>query len=477
MFSFKNLAKKLLPLVVVGGLYEKNKTAYNFFWSSKKKETENEKTDIYLWGNGYYQSRPENINQNKNFVPKKIIGASENNTKIVKNIPFFQNVLFDEKNGFGLDKEGKVYVFDNRKISSFEDDSNPKNYIIDDSKKISKDNLLNNLKKLDIRVNVKKMTLTNEYFWMINNKGDLYRLPLAKLADPNANKELKKINSINNLEDISSGENHLLMLKKNGELFSMGDDTFGQCGLGSMGRSQGGPFVETKVPNPEKIAFFQNVKVSQIYSKMNFNYVVTENKEVYAFGSNSHMQMAHELDYSKNINPKVAVFDPLSMNNYLREVNCDLKKIALGNEFTIFSCVNSENKRSQVFGCGNNMFGQLGNGYIKHVNNFQKIENLSDYTIPMEDGSEKNVEVDDISCGDNHCMALLNIGVIMIWGVNEYGQLGNKKRSFSTKPLISSRFNDKQILKIKADYRNNFVITKQNQDVEDKDKKEKIASK
>lgn len=41
-----------------------------------------------------------------------------------------------------------------------------------------------------------------------------------------------------------------------------------------------------------------------------------------------------------------------------------------------------------------------------------------------------------LSCGNKHCIALLNIGYIMEWGDNEFGQMGNKKRSPAYSPII-----------------------------------------
>ena len=49
------------------------------------------------------------------------------------------------------------------------------------------------------------------------------------------------------------------------------------------------------------------------------------------------------------------------------------------------------------------------------------METLSDYEIPMENGGKKNVEIEEMYCGENHCLSKLNIGVLMIWGGNEYG--------------------------------------------------------
>ena len=46
---------------------------------------------------------------------------------------------------------------------------------------------------------------------------------------------------------------------------------------------------------------------------------------------------------------------------------------------------------------------------------------LSEYTYPLDNGGTMNVTVDKLSCGDHHCVALLNIGAVMIWGGNEFG--------------------------------------------------------
>lgn len=42
---------------------------------------------------------------------------------------------------------------------------------------------------------------------------------------------------------------------------------------------------------------------------------------MYAFGSNSHLQLANEESYAAN-NSKLAYFEPISLNNYLTSVNC-----------------------------------------------------------------------------------------------------------------------------------------------------------
>jgi alpha-tubulin suppressor-like RCC1 family protein len=46
-----------------------------------------------------------------------------------------------------------------------------------------------------------------------------------------------KIKDIGPIKQIACGLDHVLFLTKKGEVMSMGDDTFGQCGTGGEGRA------------------------------------------------------------------------------------------------------------------------------------------------------------------------------------------------------------------------------------------------
>ena len=71
-----------------------------------------------------------------------------------------------------------------------------------------------------------------------------------------------------------------------------------------------------------------------------------------------------------------------------------------------------------MYSTGINTHGQLGNGYNVHVSDLSKIDNLSNYQIKDSQGQIKQVEVEMLKCGYNHCLAKLNIGAAMIWGAN-----------------------------------------------------------
>lgn len=156
-------------------------------------------------------------------------------------------------------------------------------------------------------------------------------------------------------------------------------------------------------------------------------------------------------------NPILTLFTPKKLSTNLSDNY--VEDFAAGDEFSIFVTKNKINNETEVFGCGHNLHGELGLGYLKHVSDIAKVESLSNYKIKTKDGSEQDIRIKEISCGHNHCMALLNIGAVMEWGANEYGQLGNKKRVFSENPLIINRFEKENVLGISCGFNNSAVIT------------------
>lgn len=73
-------------------------------------------------------------------------------------------------------------------------------------------------------------------------------------------------------------------------------------------------------------------------------------------------------------------------------------------------------------------------------------------------GVNQKVAVEQVQCGKGHCLALLNIGYVMEWGDNEYGQLGNKKRSPSLVPIILRDFVGKKVVGVFAGENSSGVI-------------------
>jgi alpha-tubulin suppressor-like RCC1 family protein len=209
------------------------------------------------------------------------------------------------------------------------------------------------------------------------------------------------------------------------------------------------------------------------------NHTLALHKEgfVFGWGSNSSLQLSHENEFAAVGNPLLAVFSPLKID---KEMNSTVATdIAAGNDFSMFVARNRLNNETEVYGCGYNMHGELGAGNLSHIQDVIKIESLSNYKIKTDEG-EKDVRVTQIACGSNHCLALLNVGAVIEWGGNEFGQLGNRKRVFSENPIIMKDFADENIYKVCCGYENSGVIAEYNEAREQeklKKKNEKPAEK
>ena len=100
-------------------------------------------------------------------------------------------------------------------------------------------------------------------------------------------------------------------------------------------------------------------------------------------------------------------------------------------EITQISCGNDHtlalNITGQVFSWGSNRFGQLGSGQ-------------RDLDIPQSVPLPDNVFVKQISCGDYHSLVLTIDGLIYAFGYNTYGQLGTRDKVDRKLPeLIESK--------------------------------------
>jgi alpha-tubulin suppressor-like RCC1 family protein len=76
----------------------------------------------------------------------------------------------------------------------------------------------------------------------------------------------------------------------------MGDDTFGQCGQTSEGRSSTAPFFEKRYGKPQLVSIPE--KVLKVVSGYRHNMAITEQGNIYGWGYNNQQQISHSEEYS-----------------------------------------------------------------------------------------------------------------------------------------------------------------------------------
>jgi alpha-tubulin suppressor-like RCC1 family protein len=205
----------------------------------------------------------------------------------------------------------------------------------------------------------------------------------------------KSYHNLGQIKNIYCGGFHNIILNENNEIFVIGNNSYGQLGLGDYDNRE----VHTKLEH--------NLgKIKNIYCGGYHNIILNDNNEVFVCGGNSVGQLGLG-DYNKrNIYTKLE-------HNFGK-----IKNIYCGSHNNIIL-----NENNELYVCGYNCYGQLGLGDFQDRYIYTKLEhNL---------GKIKN-----ICCGDFHNIILNENDEVYVCGHNEFGQLGlgdNYNRNTYTK--------------------------------------------
>ena len=150
----------------------------------------------------------------------------------------------------------------------------------------------------------------------------------------------------------------------------------------------------------------QNIKIFNVFDDYKgYNVLfITNDDTVYGFGSN-HFGCC-------GLGHNTSVDSPQSIPELCH------KNIKLF--FSGYSFVLALNCDNQLYGWGNNDWGQLGIGTVNDRNEYFK---------PIIIESLNNKDIVDISCGSLHSLVLTSSGTVFGWGCNEFGQIGCGKQT------------------------------------------------
>ena len=390
-------------------------------------------THVHIWGNGQYKPRPgfpQDIMNFENFSPKLIKDLSG------PEAPSLTKIVFGPKAEAGLDVTGKLYLWNKHilnasKLEGVEDDTR-------------------SVKHLPCPEALTDCKFVDKILFALDSKGQVWQWRLDKSEAA----EARKIPTLCNIKKIASGAGHFLALDSDGDLWSMGDDTYGQCGQQSFNRQPVAPFLQVKYPNPSKISLLPD-KVLDVACGKFHSVALLESGEVWGWGRN-HKNQLGDTDEKSGKAPTIASFVPTRVNGLQ---NKKVVKLAAGDMFSVF--VVDELGDTEVFGCGLNSRGQLGLGFLTHITDMIKMQNISNFVYKDRKSFEiRPVGIRDLQCGAEHCLALMDVGVIYSWGANEYGEQGNRRRVIQDKPILLKAYKNKHVVSIAAGDRNSAVIWK-----------------
>lgn len=293
---------------------------------------------------------------------------------------------------------------------------------------------------------------------VITQNGQLYSCGNNDFGQLGHDHGRKRLHLISGLEAFvfkkaACGAYHTIAINEWGQLFSWGSNSEGQLGLNVINISEHIPrMVKTLGTNV----------IVQVACGIKHVLALTNNGEIYAWGSNCEGQLGLGSDTNKELKPKLIsslislpiafiacggyhsiaitksgavfgwgknLFGQLGLNDtQIRHVPCQLRTLrnskvcyaACGEEFSVFLTMDGG-----VFTCGAGMYGQLGHG------------NHNNEILPRQVMELMGSTVTQVSCGRRHTLAFVpSHRKIYAWGLGGAGQLGNNVTQSVTTPQV-----------------------------------------
>lgn len=252
------------------------------------------------------------------------------------------------------------------------------------------------------------------------------------------------------ITDIQVGQDHVLALTSYGRVFSGATgllesdkpiNSKGQFGIASFSQFNDSP-VPGKLFHIKLLQEFS--PIAQIAAGDYHSLVRTKDGKLLAFGENVYGQLG--IPYSYRI-ANIAVPTVLQLEKLFRHEDLPLstpwqiRNIAAGGSVSYFTAANGPH--SLVYAVGNGSLGHLGVGnYIHSQSDPTKLKTLNNLTEYSE-RHRKVVPIDILkwSAGATHTAVTLNsfseqnFKDVLLWGGNEFFQLGTGKRNNRPAPI------------------------------------------
>jgi alpha-tubulin suppressor-like RCC1 family protein len=219
---------------------------------------------------------------------------------------------------------------------------------------------------------------------------------------------------------VQTGERHTVALTDEGEVFSFGDDTKLQLGLGDtrFQESDFEPWLAGIVYVPPSL------KSTTLSDEIKFSYYDK-----------------HHLWKPTKI--KTVRFQKLTDFGKCLNIACSAE-----NSFFLYKDPEPDWKSRNttvLFGCGENVKGQCGRSKSTHQQ------------ISMPVRLPKDVKIEEIRCGTGHCLATDVNKNLFVWGANSFGQCGVGHRA-DVCPPVNKKV---KVVDFNAKYDNSVIIVEE----------------
>ncbi|PWA89908.1 regulator of chromosome condensation (RCC1) family protein [Artemisia annua] len=254
-----------------------------------------------------------------------------------------------------------------------------------------------------------------------------------------------------NITHVSAGWNHSGFVTESGQLFTCGDGSFGQLGLGDYESHS----------SPMKVTHFASRHVEQIACGMRHSIALLKGErgnQVYGFGSGKRGQLgiSNEKVKSVNLPHSVCGLNEVNVNSIIANGDHSAALSADGHLYTWGRGFGTPDVGcpSHVISPFSVMQAALGwnhalvltdEGEVLMLGGHHAVNNTLKEILMKQDPNEARVEkIADlngikavgVASGSEHSVLTTENGVVMTWGWGEHGQLGLGDTSDQTSPQV-----------------------------------------
>jgi len=249
--------------------------------------------------------------------------------------------------------------------------------------------------------------------------GQLGLGPTSTMTTPHVIDQLPR----NKIYMMSSGYAHSVAVTETGEIYTWGNNAFGQLGFRN---------VSVDFTYPSQVYTLANTRIVYVCAGFAHTLAITDRGETYGWGANDNGQLGLE--------GFIATFTPTLITGL---VGKKVIRVSCGYDMSI-----AVTDKGLVYTFGANNVGQLGLGHTKPMVGVNQVTALADSNIVQAEA------------GWTHVLALSDQGVTYGWGDNTLGQIG---LGYKDSPILEvqsiDRLKDKGVYFIAVGYFHNFVLT------------------
>lgn len=253
-------------------------------------------------------------------------------------------------------------------------------------------------------------SLGKVYIWGNNSSAQLGNGTIDNSANPVNITSFFALDNEEKIVDISLGYVHSLALSSSGRLFAWGNNANGQIGDGT----------NELHTTPHDITGFLNLNTNEKIIKVSagefHSAAITSQGRLFTWGKNNYGQIGNN-----SLNKQIIPLD--ITNSFALNENDIFSYLTLGDSY---SMAVTESKRVYIW-------GSLTDGFVTPV------ETGDYYLIPHELTNEIELspyeQFISVSSGGEHTALITSKGRLLIWGMNQSGQLGNGNKNGYLLPI------------------------------------------